>query len=181
VVRFTPRPLYFRCIRTRYTLDRSLCGPQSQSERGGEEKKSHRPCRKLSLGHPPRNQVFILGELPRLLQLYRWTNIRKEFFFLICALPWNIRGCIQKIPDWPPGARTANDIALCHVVQLYRYSVSQSSEFCRHNPLCCFLTSNTKGKLIFSYDSIRKLLDNPRTFPFIFFVSCNWWSNPIPK
>jgi hypothetical protein len=26
-------------------------------------------------------------------------------------------------------------------VQLYRYSVSQSSEFCRHNPLCCFSTS----------------------------------------
>jgi hypothetical protein len=26
-------------------------------------------------------------------------------------------------------------------VQLYRYFVSQSSEFCRHNPLYCFLTS----------------------------------------
>jgi len=26
-------------------------------------------------------------------------------------------------------------------VQLYRYFVSQSSEFCRHNPLCCFSTS----------------------------------------
>jgi hypothetical protein len=26
-------------------------------------------------------------------------------------------------------------------VLLYRYSVSQSSEFCRHNPLCCFSTS----------------------------------------
>jgi hypothetical protein len=25
-----------------------------------------------------------------------------------------IRGCIQKFPDWPPGARTANDTALCH-------------------------------------------------------------------
>jgi len=24
---------------------------------------------------------------------------------------------------------------------LYRYSVSQSSEFCRHNPLCCFSMS----------------------------------------
>jgi hypothetical protein len=29
-----------------------------------------------------------------------------------------IRGCIQKFPDWPPGARTANDTALCHYVQL---------------------------------------------------------------
>jgi hypothetical protein len=25
-----------------------------------------------------------------------------------------IRGCIQKFPDWPPGARTANGTALCH-------------------------------------------------------------------
>jgi hypothetical protein len=49
--------------------------------------------------------------------------------------------CIQTFPDWPPGARTANGIALCHWVQLYRYFVSQSSEFCRRNPLCCFSTS----------------------------------------
>jgi len=38
-------------------------------------------------------------------------------------------------------ARTANGTALCHQVQLYRYFVSHSSEFCCHNPLCCFLTS----------------------------------------
>jgi hypothetical protein len=25
-----------------------------------------------------------------------------------------IRRCIQKFPDWPPGARTANGTALCH-------------------------------------------------------------------
>jgi len=25
-----------------------------------------------------------------------------------------IWGCIEKFPDWPPGARTANDTALCH-------------------------------------------------------------------
>jgi len=49
-----------------------------------------------------------------------------------------LRGYIQKFPDWPPGARTANDTALCKYVQLYRYFVSQSSEFCRHNPLLCF-------------------------------------------
>jgi hypothetical protein len=46
-----------------------------------------------------------------------------------------IRGCIQKFPDWLPGARTANGTALCHYVQFYRYFVSQSSEFCRHYPL----------------------------------------------
>jgi len=48
--------------------------------------------------------------------------------------------CIQKFPDWPPGARTANGTALCHQVQLYYY-VSQSREFCHHNPLCCFSRS----------------------------------------
>jgi hypothetical protein len=53
----------------------------------------------------------------------------------------NIRGCIQKFPNWLPGARTANSAALCHQVQLYRYFVSQSSEFCRHNPSCFFSTS----------------------------------------
>jgi hypothetical protein len=31
--------------------------------------------------------------------------------FLICTF---VRGCIQKFPDWPPGARTANGTALCH-------------------------------------------------------------------
>jgi hypothetical protein len=25
-----------------------------------------------------------------------------------------LRGCFQKFPDWPPGARTANGTALCH-------------------------------------------------------------------
>jgi hypothetical protein len=50
-------------------------------------------------------------------------------------------GCNQKFPDWPLGARTANGTALWHYVQLYRYFVSQSSEFCHHNSLCCFSTS----------------------------------------
>jgi hypothetical protein len=26
----------------------------------------------------------------------------------------DIQGCIQKLPDWPPGARTASGTALCH-------------------------------------------------------------------
>jgi len=46
-----------------------------------------------------------------------------------------IRGCNQKFPDWPPGAGVVNGIALCH------YFVTQSSEFFRHNSLCCFSTS----------------------------------------
>jgi hypothetical protein len=51
-----------------------------------------------------------------------------------------VRGCIQKFPNWPPGARTASGAALCHYIQLYRYFVSRCSKFCRHNPLSCFLT-----------------------------------------
>jgi hypothetical protein len=46
-----------------------------------------------------------------------------------------------KVSGRSPGAIIANGTALCHKVQLYRYFVSQSSEFCRHNPLCCFSTS----------------------------------------
>jgi hypothetical protein len=46
----------------------------------------------------------------------------------------HLRVCTQKFSDWSPGARTANGTALCHRVQLYRYFVIQSSEFCRHNP-----------------------------------------------
>jgi hypothetical protein len=52
-----------------------------------------------------------------------------------------VRGCNQKFPNWTPGERSANGTVLCHYVQMYQHSVSQSSEFCRHNPLCCFTTS----------------------------------------
>jgi hypothetical protein len=37
---------------------------------------------------------------------------------------------------------------------------SQYSEFCRHNPLCCFSTS-VYYCCLFRYDSVRKLLDTP--------------------
>jgi hypothetical protein len=48
VVIFTPRPLY-----PQYPLDSGLGGPQSQSGRGGEEKKSHHcPYRELKPGPP---------------------------------------------------------------------------------------------------------------------------------
>jgi len=38
--------------------------------------------------------------------------------------------------------------------------VSQSSEFCRHNPLSCFSTS-VYCCCLFRHDSVRKLLDIP--------------------
>jgi hypothetical protein len=51
-------------------------------------------------------------------------------------------------------------------MQLYRYFVSQSREFCCHNPLCCFSTN-----VLFLFfllfisviDSVRKLLDTRST------------------
>jgi len=46
-------------------------------------------------------------------------------------------------------------------VHFYRYFMSLSSEFCRHNPLYCFSTSVYCYKLIFRYDSVRKPLDTP--------------------
>jgi hypothetical protein len=41
-------------------------------------------------------------DVPKLLRLY--------------SVKWDgeIRRCIQKFPDWPPGVRTANGTALCH-------------------------------------------------------------------
>jgi hypothetical protein len=62
-----------------------------------------------------------------------------------------LRSFIQKFPDWPPGARTANGTALCHYVQLYRYFASQSSDFCHHNNLCCFSKNVCCCKHIFRY------------------------------
>jgi hypothetical protein len=43
---------------------------------------------------------------------------------LVITEQLKLRGCIQKFPDWPPGARTANGVAPCHYVQLYHYFVS---------------------------------------------------------
>jgi hypothetical protein len=87
----------------------------------------------------------------------------------------HLRGCIQKLPDWPPGARTANGKALRHWAQLYRYFVSRSSEFCHHNSLCCFSTSLYCCCLLryqlspetFGYTLVRLVLRD-RYFPSMF-------------
>jgi len=59
--------------------------------------------------------------------IFLYTNSKNNFPLLS-----HTRGCIKKFPDWSPGARTAHATALCHYVKLYRYFVSQSSEFCFH-------------------------------------------------
>jgi len=87
-----------------------------------------------------------------------------------------IRGFIQKFSDWPLGAKTANGTALCHYVQLYRYFMSQTSEFCCHNPLKDTATSNTKG-VYFVIDSVRKILDIPSHSESVFVLTvwcCQW-------
>jgi hypothetical protein len=90
-----------------------------------------------------------------------------------------IRGCIQKFPDWPPRAKTANGTVPFHQVQLYRYFVSQCGEFCRHNPLCCFSTSVYCCKRIFRYRF------SPETFRYTIVTHENeavgsrcWYSTP---
>jgi len=88
----------------------------------------------------------------------------KEAATVIIAVSVSISECIQKFPYWPPGARTANGTALCHWLQLDRYFDSQSNEFCRHDPLCCFSTSVYCCKPVFRYDSVRKLLDTPLVY-----------------
>jgi hypothetical protein len=82
---------------------------------------------------------------------YKKNSMNSTVLVCVCVCVCVLRGCIQKFPDWPRGARTANGTALCHQVKLYRYFVSQSSEICRHNPLYCFLTSVYCCKHIFRY------------------------------
>jgi len=68
-------------------------------------------------------------------------------------------------------------------VQFYHYFVSQSSEFCRHNPLCCFSTSNTKGKRIFRYrlspETFRYTFVELRNFPR--FIQPEYWLPPTKE
>jgi hypothetical protein len=52
---------------------------------------------------------------------------------------------------------------------VYRYFVSQSSEFCRHNRLCCFTTSVVD----FVIDSVRRLLDTPNPYGVAYFFNVN--------
>jgi len=58
-------------------------------------------------------------------------------------------------------------------VRLHLYFVSQSSEFCRHNPLCCFSTSVYCCKRAFRYQL------SPETFGYTLVHSWYLWgSNP---
>jgi hypothetical protein len=45
---------------------------------------------------------------------YRIKHLKKSGHYKFVLEFIVICGCIQKFPDWPPGARTANIMALCH-------------------------------------------------------------------
>jgi len=51
--------------------------------------------------------------------------------------------------------RLERELQMIQISATRCYFVSQSSEFCRHNPLCCFSTSDC----YFVIDSVRKLSD----------------------
>jgi len=53
-----------------------------------------------------------LDPINRVQYLPRFAALTVVYLTTPAAL--DIHVCIQKIPDWPPGARTANGIALCH-------------------------------------------------------------------
>jgi hypothetical protein len=59
-------------------------------------------------GRPAHNQVTILTTI--------WAPIKIHIQGInkTAISRAHIRGCIQKFPDWPPGARPANGTALCH-------------------------------------------------------------------
>jgi hypothetical protein len=63
--------------------------------------------------------MYHLCPLVRLVVAFEFLS-RNESLREFCI----IRGCIQMLPDWLPGARTANGKALCQYVQFYRYFVS---------------------------------------------------------
>jgi hypothetical protein len=80
--------------------------------------------------HTPK-QLFLETEFALRMQLYTTIQLKTwkltfytknvpllNEFSVFLSIQFNEkhrkRGCIQKFPDWPPGARTANGIALCH-------------------------------------------------------------------
>jgi len=51
--------------------------------------------------------------------MHEGTRKQHETQNKVCLLrqsTYNIRGCIQKFPDWPTGARAVNGTDLCHKV-----------------------------------------------------------------
>jgi uncharacterized membrane protein YjjB (DUF3815 family) len=79
---------------------------------------------------------------------------------------------IQKFPACSENCKWYSSLPVGEVVSLF--CVSQSSEFCRHNPLCCFSRSVYFCKRIFRYESVRKLLDTPSYINDVDFSFCRF-------
>jgi len=137
-----------------YPPHRRLGGPQNRSEHGGVQKNTQSlPGLEPHPAHSPALYhwailaclSFVWHTTPQALSEEQSTHPPpprgKTKMCLRIHILTEVRGCIQKCPNLPPRAGTANFTALCHLVQLCRYSVNQSSEFCCHKPLCCFSTS----------------------------------------
>jgi len=74
---------------------------------------------------------YVLNSSRLLLQCYLMTvyqlrsllRVEQIERIVINDKPEMVKNSIQKFPNWPPGARTANGTALCHWVQWYHYFV----------------------------------------------------------
>jgi hypothetical protein len=88
-------------------------------------------------------------------------NIRSFDKLSVCEPHWNWERANMRLYSKVSGLAAWSENRKCDsslpLVQLYRYFVSQSSEFCRHNPLCCFSTS------VYCYCLFRYRL-SPETF-----------------
>jgi hypothetical protein len=72
-----------------------------------------------------------------------WNNFRRNTVsFLDFKIPLSpytrVYPKVSGLAAWSENCKWYSSLPLNAV---YRYFVSQSSEFCRHNPLCCFWTS----------------------------------------
>jgi hypothetical protein len=54
-------------------------------------------------------QAYMTGQYPNSSSLHE-----QQLSWRIELGEIKVGGCIQKFPDWQPGARTANGTALCH-------------------------------------------------------------------
>jgi hypothetical protein len=118
---------------------------------------------RLTISPTHQSLAFSLLEDTAVLLFHAWYKIFtvQETWYSFASQTYiseDVWGCNQKFPDRPPGARTANGTALYHGVELYRYFESQSSEFYRHDPLCCFRSGVYCCNRIFRYRL------NPETF-----------------
>jgi hypothetical protein len=62
---------------------------------------------------------------------------------------------VSGLVAWSENCKWYSSLPLDAVVSLF------VSQFCRHNPLCCFSTNVCCCKRIFRYESVRKFLDTP--------------------